>query len=57
MVRWNVSSALKKIGDRVDKGVEMQELGIGVEVGYVNVVEAKDEIMEGAFLPMIVFLG
>ena len=52
----NAPTALLKIKELIEKGVLAPELVIGVPVGFVNVVESKEELME-IDVPYIVARG
>ena len=52
----NAPTALLALRDLIDAGVVKPELVIGVPVGFVNILEAKDAIME-AGVPYIVAKG
>ena len=56
MVVGNAPTALMKIRELSDKGIFTPSLVIGVPVGFVNVVEAKEEIIDST-LPYIVAKG
>ena len=56
MVVGNAPTALMKIRELSDKGIFTPSLVIGVPVGFVNVVEAKEEIIDST-LPYIVARG
>ena len=56
MVVGNAPTALMKIRELSDKGIFTPSLVIGVPVGFVNVVEAKEEIID-SMLPYIVAKG
>ena len=52
----NAPTALLALRDLIDAGKVKPELIIGVPVGFVNILEAKDAIME-AGVPYIVARG
>ena len=52
----NAPTALLALRDQIDAGTIRPELVIGVPVGFVNILEAKDAIME-AGVPYIVAKG
>ena len=56
MVVGNAPTALMKIRELYDKGEFNPKLVIGVPVGFVNVVEAKEEIIDSG-MPYIVARG
>lgn len=56
MVVGNAPTALMKIRELYDKGEFNPKLVIGVPVGFVNVVEAKEEIIDSE-MPYIVARG
>ena len=56
MVVGNAPTALMKIRELSDKGIFTPSLVIGVPVGFVNVVEAKEEVLARS-VPAIVARG
>ena len=56
MVVGNAPTALMRIRELYDEGTFAPRLVIGVPVGFVNVVEAKEEIIESG-MPYIVARG